>query len=189
MNGGDHELELSLAWRHGSEFSLSARYVAPDSYEEWRPADAATVTLDPEVFARTEQNPVAYGEALGKLLLDATSIRDVFLKARAAAESGGRPLRLRLFVAPDARVLHSLRWELLPDPEAPDKPLLSDPNILFSRYLASLDWRPIPARPSGDLRALVVVANPSDLAQYRSLTPIKVADEVARAREALRRFH
>ena len=48
-----------------------------------------------------------------------------------------------------------------------DAPLLTGEHLLFSRYLSSCDWRPVKLRPKGDLRALVVVANPTDLGSYQ----------------------
>jgi hypothetical protein len=61
--------------------------------------------------------------------------------------------------------------------------------VLLSRYLSSPDWRPIPALPKHDLRALIVVAGPSDIERYnpngRSLARVEVDEEVARARRAL----
>jgi hypothetical protein len=62
--------------------------------------------------------------------------------------------------------------------------LATNQNILFSRYLSSLDWRPVRLRPKGELKALAVVANPANLADY-SLAPVDVDGELARARLAL----
>ncbi len=81
-----------------------------------------------------------------------------------------------------------MRWETLRDPET-DRSLLMDDNILFSRHLGSFDMRPVRLRSKTALRALVAVANPSDLAQRkpggRTLAPIDVAGEVQRARQSL----
>ena len=98
-----------------------------------------------------------------------------------AQQRGTLRLRLRLD-ATDAD-LHSLRWELLRDPED-DTPLALNERVRLSRYLESADFTPLalPLRP--DLRALVIVANPSDLRDY-GLTEVDVDGEVARARAAL----
>ena len=61
--------------------------------------------------------------------------------------------------------LHDVRWETLRDP-GNGASLLTNESVLFSRYLSSLDWRPAGVRPKAGLRALVVIANPSDLASY-----------------------
>jgi hypothetical protein len=92
-------------------------------------------------------------------------------------------LRLRLLIGPSASELHSLRWETLRDPHS-GAPLCTDENVLFSRYLSSLDWRPVRLRPRSDLSALVVIANPSNLASYQ-LAPVDVAGELERARAGL----
>src|SRR5262249_16523730 len=92
-------------------------------------------------------------------------------------------LRLRLFVGPSAPELNNLRWETLRDPQT-DQWLLTSETVLFSRYLSSMDWRPVHLRPRGSLRALVVIANPSDLARDQ-LTAVDVAGELKRAGEGL----
>ena len=61
-----------------------------------------------------------------------------------------------------ARGLQSLHWESINNPQD-SSPLASGENLLFSRYLSSLDWRPVRLRPPADLRALVVISNPSNL--------------------------
>src|SRR3712207_4098220 len=62
-------------------------------------------------------------------------------------------------------------------------------TVLFSRYLSSYDWRPVQLRPRADLRALVVVANPADVARFqpggRPLAPVDVPGELERARRGL----
>ena len=40
-------------------------------------------------------------------------------------------------------------------------------RLVFSRYLSSPDWRRVRLRPKGDLRALALVANPSNLDSYK----------------------
>ena len=97
-------------------------------------------------------------------------------------------LRLRLFIGPSAPELHSLRWETLRDPQD-SSALLTSERVLFSRYLSSMDWRPVRLRPKADLRALVVGRHPSDVANYqpggRPLAALDVAGELTRAKEGL----
>jgi len=92
-------------------------------------------------------------------------------------------LRLRLFIGPSAPELHSLHWETLRDPQD-GSPLLTGEQVLFSRYLSSLDWRPVRLRPQADLRALVVIANPANMTDYQ-LAPLDVEGELERARSGL----
>jgi hypothetical protein len=89
-----------------------------------------------------------------------------------------------LLIGPSAPELHSINWEALRHPQT-GSPLCTDENILFSRYLSSLDWRPVHLRPKGDLKALVVVANPNNLSEYQNLAPIDVDGESARAQANL----
>ena len=76
-----------------------------------------------------------------------------------------------------------LRWETLRDP-ADGTPLFTGENLLFSRYLSSLDWRAVRLRPASDLRALVVIANPSDLDDY-DMAEINRDQELGRAQAGL----
>src|SRR5262249_34828351 len=57
--------------------------------------------------------------------------------------------------------------------------------ILFTRYLASQDFHRVTIKPQADLKALVFIANPTDLADYEGLAPIDSAGELARAKSAL----
>jgi hypothetical protein len=95
---------------------------------------------------------------------------------------------VRLFVDPGAPELHNLRWELLRDPRDASN-LFTGEQILFLRYLGSLDCRPVRLRPQSELRALVVIANPADITRYqpggRQFTPVDVTGELARAQAGL----
>ncbi|MGZ3459111.1 MAG: hypothetical protein ACXU86_11485, partial [Archangium sp.] len=91
---------------------------------------------------------------------------EAFVRAREIAEMQKVPLRLRLFIEHGAADLHAIHWETLRAPEDGTS-LLMDERLLFSRYLSSWDWRPVRTRSRGELRALVMIANPSDLAQWR----------------------
>ena len=97
--------------------------------------------------------------------------------------AAGAVLRVRLFIGPTAPELHALKWELLLDPGT-GKPLATREQFLFSRYLSSHDWRPVKLRPQDSLRALVVIANPSDLGEYQ-MTKVDVDGERKRAKDAL----
>lgn len=62
--------------------------------------------------------------------------------------------------------------------------MLTNERILFSRYLSSANWSRVRLRPKADLRVLVVVANPSDLADY-GMSTLDVAGEIQRAKAGL----
>jgi hypothetical protein len=129
------------------------------------------------------------GESYGKVLFGQLFTRrrpeliNYFDMARVAAQTAGAALRVRLYIDPTASCLHNLRWESLRDPRS-GMPLLMGESIHFSRYLSSSDWRPVQLRPQDDLRALVVIADPSDLNEYR-MAKVRVADELARAKAGL----
>ena len=82
-----------------------------------------------------------------------------------------------------AAELQQLRWETLREPQERDR-LLTDEHLLFSRFLSSDEGVSVPFRPRAELRALVVIANPSDLAEY-GLAPLDVDAELQRARTGL----
>ena len=110
-------------------------------------------------------------------------MRSFFGEALAAAQAQDVSLRLRLAISPGAAELHSLRWETLRLPER-DAPLLTGQNLRFSRYLSSLDWRPVRLRPLADLRALVAVAGPRDVERL-AVGPVDTQTELAAARAGL----
>ncbi len=107
---------------------------------------------------------------------------DFFHKALAVAQGQDARLHIRLGIDRDAARLHDLRWETLRLSGAA-APLLTGPNLTFSRFLYSLDFRPVNPRSASDIRALVVVADPSDVAQF-SLAPVNQAEELDRGHTA-----
>lgn len=175
------DLELTLHRHDAETYTVELRLTLPDSDADVR-LDVRPAALDVDAL-RACADPVEYGRALTASLFADAALRAAFAQARAAAQSADLPLRLRLLIGPGAAELHALHWETLRDPEA-DALLSTGEQVYFSRYLSSADWRPVRLRPQGDLRALVVIANPADLAEY-SLAPLDVAAELARAREGL----
>jgi hypothetical protein len=132
------------------------------------------------------QNDLAeYGRRLSAALFADEAVREGFTLATALA--GTNQLRVRLYIDSDTPDLHAIRWEALRTPG--DLPVATGDRILFSRYLRSPDWRRVSLVPERDLRALIVIANPSDLDRYSPegtpLQPIDVEGELQRARDAL----
>jgi CHAT domain/SIR2-like domain len=182
------DLEIGLHRRDGSTWRVELRYSQPRTDADTRlDAEGPLVaSIDPKALDQLIDDDEAYGRALGQALL-AGPVGDAYRLAIAAAQSQGVTLRVRLFVGPSATVLHGLRWETMRDPRD-GSPLLTDENIVFSRYLSSLDWRPVGLHPKGGLRALVVVAGPADVDTFdvgRALAPVAVDDEAQRARDGL----
>lgn len=184
------ELEIGLHRRDAEHYQVEVRFSQPESDAEVRLSrgEPALARFDVERLRALQADPVAYGRELGACLLADPSLRQALAQARSAAQGLGAPLRLRLFVGPSAPEMQGLRWETLRDPDD-DAPLFTGEHVLFSRYLSSLDWRPVGPRPRGTLRALVAIANPAGLEEYapggRPLAAVDVAGELERARAGL----
>ena len=138
--------------------------------------------LDLKALQDLIYDPTAYGKQLTEYFFADPQVKSAFEQARASAQSLEASIRLRLLFGPSAPELNRLWWETLLDPKD-GSPLYTDENLVFSRYLSSLDWRPVRLRPKGDLRALVVIANPTDLGE--NMAPIKATEELKRAQENL----
>ncbi|MBP1468543.1 hypothetical protein EYB53_022715, partial [Candidatus Chloroploca sp. M-50] len=164
-------------------YVAEARLIQPGSQADAVLASAVPLALDPAALLTHALDPVAYGQALTTQLFAAPALRDAWQQARALAHGTNRPLRVRLSLPADAADLHALRWETLRDPSN-DLPLACDERIFLVRTLASSELRPVTLGPRPDLRTLLVVANPHDLARYH-LAALEVAAEVQRVRDAL----
>ena len=174
----DAELELSIR-RRGDDYAADARFTSPA--HDVLVADVPVV-FDHAALQTHGLDPAAYGRQLAADLFADPRLRATWQQARAVAQQHGA-LRLRLRLDASAPALHALRWELLSDPED-DVPLALSERVRLSRYLESADFSPLnlPLRP--ELRALVVVASPANLASF-ALTELDVEGEVARAQAAL----
>ena len=177
------DLEIGLHRREADSYSVDFRFSQPESDADVR-LGQGTARFDFPGLLKLSANSQEYGKALSDSLFADPAVQTSFAQSLASAQSLSLPLRLRLFIGPSAPELHSLRWETLVNPQ--DKsPLCTDENILFSRYLSSLDWRPIPLRPKAEMSALVVIANPSNLSEYQNLAPVDVEGELNRAKQSL----
>lgn len=181
------DLELSLNKADANLYSIQFRFSQPNSEADtglgqdkpvWVELNTADEAFDPKVLDQE-----AYATRLTAAFFKDPALRTAFGQACASAQSQSLPLRVRLWISASAPELQHIHWELLRNPQD-NSPLSTDENIFFSRYFSSLDWRPVHLRQKGNLRALVVVANPSDLASYK-LAPIDVAGELERARTGL----
>lgn len=183
------DLEIGLHAQDASSYRVEARLrLAGVDAKQERLAMVPSFDLDD--LGAVASDPDAYGQKLTNVLFASESLRSFLDAAWASAATSGSPsLRLRLDVGPTLPELHSLRWETLRHPYQLDRRLATDEGILFSRYLGSADWRAVRPQPRGDLRALVVIANPAGLASQqprgRTLMPVDVAGELARAETGL----
>jgi hypothetical protein len=178
------DLEIGLHRRDADTYAVEMRFSQPDSDADIRLAsDGVSVSFDAAQLLELSADAQAYGKRLAENLFAEPTVRSAFNQARTSAQSLEAPLRARLFIGPSAPELHNLRWETLCDPQD-GSALLMGEQIYFSRYLSSGDWRPVKLRPKGDLRALVAIANPTDLGRY-NLAPVDVDSELARAQAGL----
>ncbi|MBX0330518.1 CHAT domain-containing protein, partial [Oscillochloris sp. ZM17-4] len=177
-------VDLELALRPADAgYVADARLAQPGSQADAALAADVAVALDPTALLVHALDPVAYGHTLTEQLFADQRLRDAWQRARALADGADRSLRLRLRLAPTAVDLHALRWETLRDPLT-QVPLACDARLRLVRYIDSPDTRSIRLGPKPSLRALLVVANPSDLATYK-MAKIDVDGEVGRVRAAL----
>jgi len=181
------DLEIGLRWnRDNAAFDVDLGFVTGENVDQ-RQFSREPLNIDTDELQRLTADEPAYGAALTRMLFGPADVREFYIQAWAVTESAHQKLRVRLHVSAPAR-FHALHWETLRDPST-GAPIATRPNVLLSRYLSSPDWRPIPARAKHDLRALIVVAAPSDLRDYqpngRVLGEVNVDGELARARTAL----
>jgi len=179
------DLEITLNRWNADTWRVELRYSQPDSDADIRlaPGTPSLVRFDPVQLQMLALDAPAYGALLGANLFGDANVKAAFAQARANAQSLDASLRLRLFIDSAASELHALRWETLRDP-ADGSSLVTSERILFTRYLASQDWRRVKLKPQAALRALVFIANPSNLADY-ALAPVDAAGEWERARSAM----
>ncbi len=177
------ELEMRLLGHTPEGYPVSSTLRLPYTDTHVANDKLLFIDFDLDELAGLASDPAAYGRALGKQFFADPDSLKFMQQVRAASASLDIALRVRLIVDDDASELNSLSWETLIVPSFAT-PLLLDERILFSRYQASADSRPIVVHTTDSLRALVVVANPADIADY-GLTPIDVASERERAYGAL----
>lgn len=143
----------------------------------------AIVSLDIEALRALSLDPIAYGRQLTAELFADPALRDGWGRAIAHAQGANQTLRIRVCLSVSDDALHGICWELLRDPLS-DTPLGLNTATVLVRYLGSSDLHPvqIPRRP--ELRALIAVAEPSDLEAYGFASIPSVA-EVQRIQSAL----
>ncbi|MEH2115320.1 hypothetical protein [Nostoc sp.] len=108
--------------------------------------------------------PKDYGTLLGKTLFR-DDARDAFVGAMRESEEA---LRMLLFIEASDPQLRTLRWEKLCAPIDGEWELLAlNQRVPFSFYIPAITDRRFPPIGRRDLRALVLVASPSDSQKYK----------------------
>ena len=181
-------LDLAVRRDASGQYQLELRLNDPNDDAVHAPSIAPCGPFDPKLLVRSEWDSGetgAYGKLLGAALLGQTVVRDTYRKARAVTDDPDIALRIRLFVEPSAVELNALRWETLADPDTGEA-LFNGDNIYFSRLAADSDSRAVRIRAKTLLRALVAIANPSNLDQAAiQLAPVDVATELSTAKLGL----
>ncbi len=142
----------------------------------------ASLSLDVDSFLQDTFSP-EYGQTLGEAFFQG-AIKDAFISALTSARADSETLRLLLFI--EAEDLRELRWERLRAPiDGGWAALSGNQQVLFSQYLPSTTDRRFPPIGRRDLRALVLVAAPADLAGSYKLGEFDVAATVNGVKESL----
>ncbi len=178
------ELELCFVERRPEAIEVELRVNDPDSQAELASAHGQINVPTGELFTELfglQNDPDAYGQKLAEYVFASADIRERFSESKAAFESRGLEIRLRIQIGPSLPELHGVCWELLRDPKTGGT-LATSERIVFSRFIRSHDWRRIKPRPKSDLKALIAVASPTDLAKHK-LAAVNV--ELEQARESL----
>ncbi len=179
------ELEIGLSRAADAACGVELRFTHPESETEIPPI-RGQASLDAGDLRQYQLDAEAYGKALAAGLFDQAEIRDHYRQVKTAVSAGGLHLRLRLRLDASASDLQALRWELLRDPDSGEA-LATSEKMLFSRFMASRDWRPVKLRPKSELAALVAVSAPTDLGAGKKypLAEVDLDGEIGRARAAL----
>jgi hypothetical protein len=184
------DLEINLGYCDGESYTFELRFRDPDSHDDIPPY-RGPVHIDFDSLRQSQLSPEAYGQCLTNSLFDKPEALAEFKNACIRTLESDKTLRLRLHIDRHVSELHSLRWETLRDPRS-GAALLTSERILFSRFLPSSESRPVKLRAKGDLRALVVIANPTNVTAFnsdgRQLAEVRVQDELERAHIGLGEF-
>jgi CHAT domain/SIR2-like domain len=161
-------------------------YFSPGENEALDPPAIGQARLDPTEFAALQNDLPAYGKLLAQRLFAGEWVRRAFESARDRTYNRApNPLglRVRLWIDRGAEALYDLRWETLADPMDDKFTLGTQDMVPFSRFLGSHVGRTVRLRPQGELRALVLIAQPTNVVDV--LQDVDVGAEWLRAKVAL----
>ncbi|HKR65243.1 MAG TPA: CHAT domain-containing protein [Thermoanaerobaculia bacterium] len=188
------DFDLQLSKYDDGHFTAIVNRVIPGTKSPSRAEITTPIHFDIVALDAAKGDPVEYGRVLTRQLFASADLRSELARAReAAAAEEHRAVRFRLSLSNTAPQLHALRWETLRDPENEDAPLLTNENIVFSRHVYTARGKPVRDEPPADLKALVAIASPADLAQVKKagmlpLAPIDYEEEKTAAAERLQGF-
>jgi hypothetical protein len=161
-----------------------------DSNEYDRLLASADITIPYNELRQERLDPADYGARLTQTLFADQTVLGKYHYATGVA-SGAGALRVRLSIDERLPQLHQLLWEKLLTPDNPTaapaqrSTFATSRQTPFSRYLSGKDWIEPRLLPRPAMRALVVVANPTNIEQYNMAT-IDVQAEAARIQYSMR---
>jgi hypothetical protein len=181
-------LDIQLFAHQEPEYQVQLRFSRPGDTTMRAPI-SGNATFNIQGLLTATIDPHEYGKCLTRSLFQDQAIKQAFHDIYTATGANNLPLRLRLFIDNKANKLHALRWETLLHPLKMDSPLLTSEHILFSRFLGTYDFRQGPSSFNTPHKALLVIANPTDITEYginrQPFAAIPVQDELDRAAKYL----
>ena len=172
------DLELTLTATESGDYGMDLRLLSPDADAVLHFHSETPVSFDLAALDSHLDDDTKYGELLGRMLLADPDTLSFFKEKRAIALDKYGLLRVRLLIRDDA--LQGIRWERLRVP-GDDGFLARNERVLFSRYISTTDSRSRKPKSPDAIRALIAVANPSDLDGY-GMAEIDVDAEINRAK-------
>ncbi|HEX5839418.1 MAG TPA: CHAT domain-containing protein [Anaerolineales bacterium] len=180
------DLEIGLSRSDDTSYTVSFRLLRPESDDTLvERGKIMRETLNPDDFKDALADPADYGKRLTECFFGNPDITRWYTTYKSMVLAQGEMgLRVRLFIGPDAPELQRIHWELLCEPGS-NSPIATSQHLLFSRYLSSTDVRPSLLKSRDEMKALVVIVNPSDLGTGKLPAPIDGKGELERARAGL----
>lgn len=184
------DLEIDVSADSPTTYAVEMRFRPAGREDDSRLLrDARTISpaiADLSAIGALDPASDEYSAALLQALFKDPLALDFFKSALNTIDTLDAPIRIRLLLDSTVPALHELRWERLTD--AQGRPLCTNEQIRFSRYLPDSSLRP--PRPVGQvIKALIAISSPDmkdwDAPGGHPLAPIDIEAELAHAVAAL----
>ncbi|MDZ8223748.1 eIF2A-related protein [Nostoc sp. ChiVER01] len=174
--------EINIQRKSGNNWPIVVEHSRPGELLSSRSEGILQLSLeDFQRLTSLQGQPKDYGIFLGKALFR-DEIRDAFVSA---LRNSQETLRVLLFIEAEDKELRTLRWERLCANIDDGWHLLSlEQRTPFSLYIPTITDRRFPPIGRRDLRALILVASPSEIERF-SLDSFNVEAAVASVRQSL----
>ena len=181
------EFEITIQSKSGdSSWPIVVRCKQPDGLTIHSKETLQLNQEDLNKLTQQQENDREYGTLLGKTLFRG-AVYDTFVRALSKS-SQNSVLRILLSIeAADNDPIKTLHWERLCAPIDADGSwhlLARDQRVPFSLYIPTIIDRRFPPIGRRDLRALVLVASPSNIGKFQ-LAPFDVEAVLSGVKEAL----